>query len=543
MTANIDTANPFRATSNVVSIPAHCLAVFILLFLSSFSWAQGAASTPAGSQPIRITQSIDPGSRVLIPGSTNPRIGSIQDLGPVHSDLPMRRMLLVLKQSDSQQKALRALLDNQQDTRSPDYHKWLTPEEYSELFGSAPQDLAKVTEWLKGQGFSGVKLARGGGWVEFSGTAAQVEGAFQTSIHNYQYNGEKHVANASDISLPQALTSVVSGVLSLHNFQKHPTHSRPSVVKRAKSGHMLKAGWDQREINPDLTFTNPNNGTVSYLVAPGDFHKIYNVQPLLQSGIDGTGVSIAIVGRADIYLSDVQVFRALFGLPENDPNFIVSGPDPGFGSPGDGFESTLDVEWAGAVAPRAAISLVEAASTETTDGVDLAAAYIVDNVVAPIMSESYGACEMLLGTTENQFINALWEQAAAEGITVLVSSGDSGAAECDGDLQHAGIEPPGPAQYGYTINGVASTPYNIAVGGTEFDESITQVGNYWGANNGSDFSSVFGYIPEQVWNESCDPRSPRLALIVCMDSKITILKAVVGDRATAASRQRTRTAR
>ena len=250
---------------------------------------------------------------------------------------------------------------------------------------------------------------------------------------------------------------------------------------------------------------DPNDGSTHYLVAPGDFHKIYNLQPLLQSGIDGSGISIAIVSRSDVYLSDVQSFRSLFGLPTNDPNFIFSGPDPGYGSPGDGFESTLDVEWAGAVAPKATINLVEAASTLTTDGVDLSAAYIVDNVVAPIMTESYGACEMLLGTAENQFINGLWEQAAAEGITVLVSTGDSGAAQCDGDLQRAGVIPPGPALYGYTVNGVASTAYNVAVGGTQFNESETQVGNYWNANNAGDFSSAIGYIPEQVWNESCDP--------------------------------------
>ena len=514
MTVEIEKHKSFPPTVNVFSAPTRVIAVLVTLIISAFASAHRAA-TPAPSSPaIRITQSVDNSLRMVIPGSTNARIRSAQDLGPVDSNLPMRRMLLVLKQSDAQQKALRALLDSQQDKRSPNYHKWLTPEKFSAQFGAASQDLVRVTEWLRGQGFSEVKVARGAGWIEFSGTAAQVESAFQTSIHNYQYNGAQHVANATDISLPQALTPVVSGVLSLHNFEKRPTHTPPSMMKRNESGHMQKAGLDQRGmnrgVNPDFTFTDPNSGTTSYLVAPGDFHKIYNVQPLLQSGIDGTGVSIAIVGRADIFLTDVQVFRFLFGLPENDPNFIVSGPDPGFGSPGDGFESALDVEWAGAVAPKATISLVEAASTETTDGVDLSAAYIVDNVVAPILSESYGACEMLLGTAENQFINALWEQAAAEGITVLISSGDSGAAECDGDLQHAGIEPPGPAQYGYTVNGLASTPYDLAVGGTQFDESITQVGNYWSANNGTDFSSAFGYIPEQVWNESCDPTLPAM---------------------------------
>ena len=172
-------------------------------------------------------------------------------------------------------------------------------------------------------------------------------------------------------------------------------------------------------------------------------------------------------------------------------------------------ESSLDIEWSGAVAPQATINYVEAASTDTTDGVDLAATYIVDNVVSPIMSTSYGLCETLLGPAGNQFYNSLWEQAAAEGITAFVSSGDAGAAQCDADLQDAGLEPPGPALNGYTVNGLASTPYNVAVGGTQFNED-NWYAKYWNANNGPDNSSAFGYIPEQAWNESCDPTLPQV---------------------------------
>ena len=464
-----------------------------------FSLAAGLLST-AQLTPSRITQKIDNASRTTIGGSTHPATKTAKDLGAVDRNRPLERMLLVLKPSSNQLSALNSLLDSQQDKTSPNYHKWLAPEQFAQQFGPSDEDVQKITGWLQQQGLSVAKVARGKQWIEFSGTALQVENAFQTSMHSYSRDGESHIANAKDISLPQALTPVVSGVLSLHNFLKKPMHSKVTQMKRDVDGKL-------KRINPDLTIYDPNSGNVYYFVAPGDFQTIYNARPLLSSGIDGSGASIAIVGRSDIWFSDVQAFRHIFGLPENDPNIILSGPAAGL--TGDVVESSLDIEWSGAVAPQATINYVEAASTDTTDGVDLAATYIVDNVVSPIMSTSYGLCEALLGPAGNQFYNSLWEQAAAEGITAFVSSGDAGAAQCDADLQDAGLEPPGPALNGYTVNGLASTPYNVAVGGTQFNED-NWYAKYWNANNGTDNSSAFGYIPEQAWNESCDPTLPQV---------------------------------
>ncbi len=199
-----------------------------------------------------------------------------------------------------------------------------------------------------------------------------------------------------------------------------------------------------------------------HALAPGDFTRIYNTKPLLDSGIDGTGLSIAIVGRTDINLSDVQTFRQAFGLPPNDPFFIVNGTDAGVN--GDEPEADLDVQWSGAVAPNAAIKLVSSSSPFATDGTDLSAAYIVDNVVAPIMSTSYGLCEAFLGNAGNTFYSSLYQQAAAEGITSFVSSGDNGPAGCD-------FASEGPALFGPAVSGLASTPYNVAVGGTQFTEN------------------------------------------------------------------------
>src|SRR5208282_5936866 len=222
----------------------------------------------------------------------------------------------------------------------------------------------------------------------------------------------------------------------------------------------------------------------------GDFATIYNVAPLYAyaSGINGTGQSIAIVGRThpSTAVSDWAAFRSMMGLSPNAPQIIVNGPDPGdLGSNEDG-EADLDVEWSGAVATNATIKFVTSASTSTTDGVDLSAQYIVNNDVAPVMSVSFGLGECALGSSENAFINNLWAQAAALGISVFVASGDSGA---DGGCRRAPLG----------VSGLASTPYNVAVGGTEFNEGS---GTYWASTNNATGSSALSYIPEVGWNES-----------------------------------------
>jgi subtilase family serine protease len=311
-----------------------------------------------------------------------------------------------------------------------------------------------------------------------------------TSMHQFSVNGQTHISNSSDLSIPKALTPVVAGVLSLNDFQKQPAHSKLVTVKRNAQGKAVP-------VNSNFTSTD-GNGNYYFNLAPADFQTIYNETPLLNNGVNGTGISIAIAGRSDVSLGDFQTFRQIFGLPQNDPNIILNGTDPGFPNFGqDWIESTLDVEWAGAAAPGATINLVQTASTDTTDGIDLSNAYIVDNAISPILSLSYGECEALMGPAENVFYNALWQQAATEGITVFVATGDGGAAQCDADLQNAGDEPQGPALYGPSINGMASTPFNVAVGGTQFNEA----GNYltfWSPNNASASGSALGYIPEQV---------------------------------------------
>jgi len=408
----------------------------------------------------------------------------------------MARMLLVLKRSPDQESSLEQLLDDQQNIASANYHKWLTPEQYGQQFGPSDSDLQTIAAWLQSHGFQ-VGPTKGRTVLEFSGTAGQVQEAFHTTIHKYMVNGAQYSANSSDPQIPTALTTAVAGVASLNNFPRRAMNVPAGVAKRdPKTGKIHPP-------QPLLTFPSgcvEDNSVPDYCsnwLGPYDFATIYDVLPLWNAGIDGTGVTIAIVGETDIQLSDVQAFRSFFGLPVNNPVFILNGPDPGI--QGDESEADIDVQWSGAVAKGATIDFVISASTETTSGTDLSAVYIVDQNLAPIMSESYGQCELGLGTAGNQFYDTLWQQASAQGITVLISAGDGGSAGCD----NFDAPSPAPAQSGLQVSGYASTPYNVAVGGTDFND-FSNPGTYWSVNNNpTTQESALSYIPETTWNDSC----------------------------------------
>jgi hypothetical protein len=462
--------------------------VLQIFFFVLFSIVVPAASQAQSSA--RVIGAVDDKIVTVMHGSRHPLATAFNEIGRVDSGLPMERMMLLLQPSAEQETALAKLVSHQSDKDSADYHRWLSPDDFGARFGPAQQDIDRVTAWLQSHGFMVNSIARGKQWIEFSGTAGQVESAFHTEIHQYMVKGEQHVANSTDISLPKTLTPIIKGVLSLHNFEKRPLHNDGFKVRRDN---------ETGKLVPEFTFTN-SNGVPFHFLAPGDFSRIYNTLPLLNAGVNGKGTSIAIVARSNIQLSDVQTFRQIFGLPANDPNFILNGADPGPTGTGDEVEAALDTQWSGAVAPQAKIDLVITGSTFSSDGSDLSLAYIVDHRVASILSSSFGQCEAFLGPTGNDFFRRAYEQAAAEGITVFVSAGDDGAAGCD--------NPPGgrlgPAGFGLNVSGIASTPFNIAVGGTQFAEQGKD-SNFWLTSNRPGFSSAIGYIPESVWNESCDP--------------------------------------
>jgi hypothetical protein len=437
----------------------------------------------------RITQAVDVENLVTLRRNTHPLARPEYDRGAAPDSLPMRRMLLVLQRGPEQEAALRQLLDEQQVKSSPNYHKWLTPEQFGEQFGPADADIQALTDWLATQGFEVNRVAAGRTVIEFSGTAGQVRQAFHTEIHKFVVKGEERWANASDPQIPTALAPVLAGIASLNNFPRKPLYHRLGTFSRSLATH---------EVRPLFTYTD-NTGTW-YAVGPGDFATIYNVQPLWQAGTDGTGQTIAVVGQSDINPQDVQAFRTMFGLPTSGTYLQITynGPTPGvLAALGDESEADLDTEWAGAIAKGATVNFVVSEGTESTAGVDLSALYIIDNNLAPVLSESYGLCEASLGAGGNAFYSALWEQGAAQGITIVQATGDSGSAGCDNPISETA------AQFGLAVGGNASTPFNIAIGGTDF-----QNGNppspYWSTTNSSPLqSSAKSYIPETTWNDSC----------------------------------------
>ncbi len=419
----------------------------------------------------RITSFIDDGQRVTLPGNRHPLASAENDAGVVAPDFPMEQMVLVLLPEPAQQEALNQLLEAQSSLESPYYHQWLAPEQFGERFGVSEADVAQIVSWLQSHGLLVEEVTAGRRSIIFSGTASQVQSAFHTQIHTYNVRGELHHANAEDPEIPAALVQIVGGVLSLHDFRSEPTHA--SV----------------RKASPEFT-----NGGSHYL-APADFATIYDLAPLYQQSISGNGQSVAIVARSNINIADVRQFRAFFGLPANDPQIIVNGTNPGIFSSNEETEADLDVEWSGAVAKNATIKFVVSKSTNSSDGVDLSAQYIVNHNLAPVMSTSFGLCEAALGSSGNSFLNSLWQQAAAQGITVFVSSGDNGAAGCDSPSSST-------ATHGRGVNGLCSTPYSVCVGGTEFND-VPHPSLYWTSSNASGTqASAVSYIPEIAWNES-----------------------------------------
>lgn len=433
-----------------------------------------AASVFASAQNRRIMTAIDSTKAVALQGNVAPRVLAAEDRGLAPADAPLTSMALRFSMTSTQQAALEQLLVDQQNPASPRYHQWLTPEQFRAQFGLGADDIARVTSWLSSQGFTVTEVGRGGTFVRFSGTVAQAQRAFGTEIHAVTLRGEAHLANVTAPSLPQALAAVTTGISGLNDFRPHPHHRQSTIQAPELSGPAVTA-------RPMFTSSLSGN---TYM-APGDFYTIYGETGLLSSSINGTGITIAVMGQTDIQLSDIAAFRSASGLSATAPTVKLYGTDPGTPSQDDLTEASLDVEWSGAAAPGAAILYVN-----STNAVDGSLTEAIDNNLAPIISISYGDCESDLGVSNLAFYSQILQQASAQGITVTAASGDSGATDCDFNTAVA--------TGGLAIDFPASSPQVTGVGGTEFNEGA---GTYWSATNGTNSGSALSYIPEVVWND------------------------------------------
>lgn len=433
----------------------------------------------------RITQNIDDSKLVRLAGNTRPEANAANDRGAVFGGLSLEHMLLLLRRAPEQERELQSLIEQLHDPQSQNFHQWLTAAQFGERFGTAQEDVDVLTSWLESHGFRVNVVYPNRMLIDFSGTAEQVHRAFHTEIHQLQANGAGHIANIRDPQIPEALAQVVAGVVSLHDFKPRP---------------MVR-------LHHEYTFGNGLTGNV-YAVVPGDLAKIYNFNPTFSSGITGQGQTIVLVEDTNLYsTADWDTFRSTFGLatyasgslsqthpaPPSGPNNCT---DPGIN--GDDVEAILDAEYASAAAPSAAIQMAACADTATTFGGLIAIQNLINQSSTPpaIVSISYGECEAANGATANAAYNITYQQAVAEGASVYVASGDSGGATCDQN-QSAATD-------GIGVSAFASTPYNVAVGGTDYGDTYASTnGNYWGSSNSTNFASALSYVPEIPWNDSC----------------------------------------
>jgi subtilase family serine protease len=421
---------------------------------------------------------------ITLLGNTRPEATQTNDRGPVADNLAMDHMLMQLKRSLVEERAMDMFLDSLHDPKSPNYHHWLTAEEFGERFGESQTAIQEVTTWLESNGFTvnGVFPSRMA--IDFSGSASQIRTAFHTSIHRLLVNGQAHIANTSDPTVPEAIARSVSGIVSMHDFRPQPLN-----IPRA----------------PQYTFSP--FGSLYEGVVPADLATIYNINPVFEAGISGQGQTIAVIENTDLYSnSDWTAFRKAFKLSQYATGTLTtvhpepkSGPhncaDPGVVW-GNDLEAALDAEWASAAAPSAGIVVASCRDTTTFGGL-LALENLLNSPNPPgIVSLSYGECEAGLGAAGNAAYSAAYSLAVAEGVSVFVSSGDSGAAACDNHQYWA--------YYGVNASGMASTPYNVAVGGTDFGDAFAHTtGEYWNLDNSPEYASALSYIPEIPWNDSC----------------------------------------
>jgi subtilase family serine protease len=439
----------------------------------------GSALAPAQKPVARITSPIDNTSRAMLTGSRPPRALSANDVGVLSPDTQLQGMMLVFNRTAAQQADLDALIAAQQNPSSPQYHQWLTPAQFGARFGVADSDLAAAQSWLQQQGFTVDSVANSRDRIHFSGTAAQVNGAFATSLHLYRTPGEteSHFAPSTDLALPAALAPSVLAVTNLNSFR--PT---PQIIRSTTTG-----------AQPNFTSSTSGN----HFITPGDIATIYDVNPVYASAT-GAGQSIAILGQSAIFSTDITNFLNAAGIPVRQP-ILVLVPNTGASTvyKGDESESDLDVEWSSAVAKGAAVYFVYAGASG--DVFDNSLEYAINYDIAPIISLSYGACEPALGSSYYATFNNFLAQAATQGQTVISAAGDSGSSACYGTSGATTA-----VQEQLAVEFPASSQYVTGLGGTEFPSIYTAAGNnaYFAPQGSSDVvSSALSYIPEQAWND------------------------------------------
>lgn len=432
---------------------------------------------PASARDL-ITGEIDESQRVTLRGNTRPEVNPDNDRGEVPHHFKLEHMLLQLRRPPKLQQEYDAYVEGLTQHNSANFHQWLTPAQVGENYGLSDSDLHQIERWLRSHGIRVNYVYPNRVVMDISATARELGEAMRVEIHFLEVHGEKHFANVNDPEIPEALASAIVGIVSIHDFRPHPM------------------------VKPRAQYTYTDSKGMWYAVTPADLAQIYNLNPLFSQGITGAGQTVVVVEDSDPFTTaDWSKFEAKFNLTAyggsvsvTHPNFGGNCTPPGVN--GDDGEVALDMEYAAAAAPAAAIDVATCANTASA-GIFIAFENIVASASHPyIISVSYGQCEPVLGAAANAAISSMYQTAVSEGISVFVSSGDEGPASCDATLPAA--------SHGINVSGLASTPYNVAVGGTDFGDTVAgATATYWSATNSTTLQSAMGYIPEIPWNDSC----------------------------------------
>jgi pseudomonalisin len=456
--------------------------LFFAFLVVAFSSAHGSTQVASATQADRVVASPDARVTTRLAGHVPGWADSANDLGAVAPGTSLQ-LTLVLSRSPEVQASFAQLLADQQNAASANYHHWLTPQQVGERFGPTQHDVDALTTWLGSQGLSVVETAPSRMFVKVAGPASIVGSALATSFHSFSVNGHSRMATTVDPSIPSAFASVVSSITGLADTDLRPMSRGQGMAKPTANG----------------TGGQPQYGSISngaHYVAPSDFAVIFDLNPVYNGGINGAGQKVAIIGRSRVAPTDISEYESQTGLPSNPANVIIpaTGADPGTTNDDDQAEATLDVERLIGTAPGVKADLV--VNSSASGGIFTAAQYEVQTVLDPVMTISFGSCEFYAGASQVSAWDTLFSQAASEGISVFVSSGDAGAAGCDTQFAT-------PPMYQIrSINYICASSYATCAGGTEFVEGGDVP--YWASNNGSNLESALSYIPEGAWNEPQD---------------------------------------
>jgi hypothetical protein len=471
----------------------HTALISALAVLSSS--AVTFAVLEAAASPSSSTHAATPRTAAITSTARTPLDGSIlrpargaRGVGPLDPSRVLTGASLVFRRSPAQEALARIVLQDLENPLSPNYHRWLTPEEYAARFGAAPADVARISTWLASHGVTVLGPSRNATRLFFSGTVDQIEHAFQTELDEYDVRGERHFALATTPSLPSELAPAVLGLRGLDDLHRLPT--RRGRTRPPSS----------------LPVQTADGGVADTLaLAPLDWATIYGVAPLYAQGFTGAGQKIAIVGESDYIEGDVVAFRKAFGLDaSNLPTRVLlpNSGNPVIGIAPDTFsEAELDLEWAGGIARDASLTYVFVGDSLAYSFMD-AIAYAIDQGGFQVISASFVGPEATNGVTRTDLIDAevLGDAASMEGTTLVVASGDTGAGGFDcGDCPFGEV--------GLSVSFPASIPSIVAVGGTEFSwgdplpEPLNAIpsATYWAPSDAG--YSARAYVPETSWND------------------------------------------